>query len=135
MLREVERATTAAVDGGDHADVLRLPGDGDDARRPVAPARRRRFDDVRVRVELQPGLVERLDHRARAAPRWPSTASRRPGAAPRGGPVVLNLLPTRRAVALPALRLDAEVELTSEFGPTACKALYRCTAASSRSST
>jgi ring-1,2-phenylacetyl-CoA epoxidase subunit PaaD len=50
-----------------------------------------------------------------------------PGAAPRpSGPVALNLLPTRRALACPRCGSSA-VELTSEFGPTACKALYRCT--------
>ena len=48
-----------------------------------------------------------------------------PGAAPTG-PVGLSLLPTRRALSCP--RCDSsDVELTSEFGPTACKALYRCT--------
>ena len=41
--------------------------------------------------------------------------------------MVLNILPTRRAIACP--RCDsADVELTTEFGATACKALYRCTA-------
>jgi ring-1,2-phenylacetyl-CoA epoxidase subunit PaaD len=48
-----------------------------------------------------------------------------PGAAPRG-PVGLSLLPTRRALSCPRCGSDA-VELTSEFGATACKALYRCT--------
>jgi ring-1,2-phenylacetyl-CoA epoxidase subunit PaaD len=48
-----------------------------------------------------------------------------PGAAPRG-PVVLNLLPTRRSLTCPRCGSD-ETELTSEFGATACKAMYRCT--------
>ena len=48
-----------------------------------------------------------------------------PGPAPRG-PVGIALLPTRRSLACP--RCGSEhVELTSEFGPTACKAVYRCT--------
>ncbi len=48
-----------------------------------------------------------------------------PGSAPRG-PVGISLLPTRRSLACP--RCGSEhVELTSEFGPTACKAVYRCT--------
>ncbi|RLV51240.1 phenylacetate-CoA oxygenase subunit PaaJ [Nocardioides mangrovicus] len=47
-----------------------------------------------------------------------------PGPAPQG-PVTLNLLPTRRALTCPRCG-SAEVSLTSEFGPTACKALYRC---------
>ncbi len=41
------------------------------------------------------------------------------------GPVAISLLPTRRALTCP--RCGSErVELTSEFGPTACTALYRC---------
>lgn len=51
-----------------------------------------------------------------------------PGPAPRrAGPVPLTLLPVRRALTCPRCA-SAEVELTSEFGATACKALYRCTA-------
>ena len=42
------------------------------------------------------------------------------------GPVAISLTPTRRALACPRSGSDT-VELTSEFGPTACKALYRCT--------
>ena len=51
-----------------------------------------------------------------------------PGPAPRhDGPVPLMLSPVRRQVLCP--RCDsADVELTSEFGSTACKALYRCRA-------
>jgi ring-1,2-phenylacetyl-CoA epoxidase subunit PaaD len=41
------------------------------------------------------------------------------------GPVVLTLSPVRRAVRCPQCGSD-EVSLTSEFGSTACKALYRC---------
>ena len=48
-----------------------------------------------------------------------------PGAAPRG-PVGLSLLPTRRSLACPRCG-SGDVELTSEFGPTACTAIYRCT--------
>ena len=51
-----------------------------------------------------------------------------PGPAPhRTGPVPLTLLPVRRDLTCPRCS-SAEVELTSEFGATACKALYRCTA-------
>lgn len=51
-----------------------------------------------------------------------------PGPAPhRAGPVPLTLLPLRRDLTCPRCS-SAEVELTSEFGATACKALYRCTA-------
>jgi ring-1,2-phenylacetyl-CoA epoxidase subunit PaaD len=54
-----------------------------------------------------------------------------PGRAPRTagttGSIPLTLAPTRRALHCPRCG-SAEVELTSEFGATACKALYRCTA-------
>jgi ring-1,2-phenylacetyl-CoA epoxidase subunit PaaD len=83
------------------------------------------FDDVRVRVELAPAWSSD----------WISDAGRRklaehgispPGAAPRrDGPVTLNLLPTRRALTCPRCG-SPDVGLTSEFGATACKALYRC---------
>ena len=43
------------------------------------------------------------------------------------GPVALTLIPARRAIACPRCGARA-VELTSEFGPTACKAMYRCAA-------
>ena len=45
----------------------------------------------------------------------------------RDGPVPLSLLPTRRALTCPRCASPA-VEVVSEFGPTACKASYRCTA-------
>lgn len=66
---------------------------------------------------------------------WISPAGRRaladhgisaPGPAPRhDGPVPLTLAPVRRALACPRCGAD-DVRLVSEFGPTACKALYRC---------
>ena len=46
--------------------------------------------------------------------------------APSGGPVALTLLRTRRALTCPRCGSDA-TELVSEFGATACKAMYRCT--------
>ena len=84
------------------------------------------YADVRVRVELAPAWSSD----------WISDDGRRklvahgisaPGAAPIGAPVAINLLPTRRAIACPRCG-SAEVELTSEFGATSCKALYRCSA-------
>ena len=80
-----------------------------------------------MRVSLQPGLVERLDHaeRGRRALAAARHLAARAGAA-HDGPVGLSLLPTRRVADLPALRVG-DVELTSEFGSTACKAMYRCT--------
>jgi ring-1,2-phenylacetyl-CoA epoxidase subunit PaaD len=49
-----------------------------------------------------------------------------PGPAPRhDGPIPLTLLPSKRAVGCPRCGSD-DVRLTSEFGATACKALYAC---------
>lgn len=52
-----------------------------------------------------------------------------PGGAERrsGAPVPLTLAPVRRALTCPRCGAG-EVDLTSEFGATACKALYRCRA-------
>jgi ring-1,2-phenylacetyl-CoA epoxidase subunit PaaD len=83
------------------------------------------YADVRVRVELTPAWSSdwiSADGRRKLAAHGISA----PGPAPAAGPVVLNLLPLRRAIACPRCG-SAEVELTSEFGATACKALYRCT--------
>ena len=83
------------------------------------------FDDVEVRVSLSPAWSsDWITPRGRAALAEhgispPGTAARR------DGPVVLSLQPTRRAIACPRCG-SSDVELTSEFGPTACKALYRC---------
>ena len=84
------------------------------------------YADVRIRVELTPAWSSD----------WISDAGRRklaehgispPGdASRREGPIALNLLPTRREIGCPRCG-DPGVELTSEFGATACKALYRCT--------
>ncbi|SDK56821.1 ring-1,2-phenylacetyl-CoA epoxidase subunit PaaD [Nocardioides sp. YR527] len=46
-------------------------------------------------------------------------------ATPVAGPVALTLSPLRRAVHCPQCG-SVDVEVTSEFGSTACKALYRC---------
>lgn len=83
------------------------------------------FDDVRVRVELQPPwTTDWITERGRAA--LLDHGITPPGAAPRPtGPVPLSLLPTRRAVRCPRCG-SASAEVTSEFGPTPCTALYRC---------
>ncbi len=83
------------------------------------------YRDVDVRTVLHPAW----------ATDWISEEGRRklaehgispPGAAPRhDGPVTLSLLPTRRALSCPRCG-SPDVELTSEFGATACRALYRC---------
>jgi len=85
------------------------------------------YRDVEVRVVLSPAWSSD----------WISDRGRRalvdhgisaPGPAPaRGGPVALSLAPIRRALACPRCG-SGEVALTSEFGATACKAMYRCEA-------
>ncbi|KRC66139.1 phenylacetate-CoA oxygenase subunit PaaJ [Aeromicrobium sp. Root236] len=85
------------------------------------------FDDVEVRVSLHPAWSsDWITPRGRAALTEHGLSA--PGPAPsHDGQVVLSLLPTRRTLACPRCG-SSDVELTSEFGPTACKALYRCTA-------
>lgn len=83
------------------------------------------FTDVRVRVQLSPAWTTD----------WISDSGRKalsdhgispPRRAPRG-PITLQLAPTRRAIQCPQCR-SGDTEVTSEFGSTACKALYRCRA-------
>jgi ring-1,2-phenylacetyl-CoA epoxidase subunit PaaD len=80
--------------------------------------------DAEVRISLSPPWSsDWITPQGRAA-----LAAHRispPGSA-RRGPVGISLLATRRPLACP-LCGSREVELTSEFGPTACKAMYRCT--------
>ncbi len=81
------------------------------------------FDDVRVRVELSPAWSsDWITPRGRAALAEHGISP--PGPAPTG-PVALSLLPIRRAIACPRCG-SASVGVTSEFGPTACTALYAC---------
>jgi ring-1,2-phenylacetyl-CoA epoxidase subunit PaaD len=81
--------------------------------------------DARVEIALAPAWSsDWITERGRAALRAHGLSA--PGPAPRRtGRVALDLLPTRRDLTCPRCG-SAEVELTSEFGPTACKALYRC---------
>jgi ring-1,2-phenylacetyl-CoA epoxidase subunit PaaD len=81
---------------------------------------------ARVAVSLSPAWSsDWITERGRAALRAHGLSA--PGPAPRrDGPVALDLLPTRRDVSCPRCG-SGQVELTSEFGPTACTALYRCT--------
>ena len=81
------------------------------------------YADIEVKVSLSPAWSSD----------WITPEGRRklhahglsaPGPSPTG-PVVLNLAPIRRAIDCPRCG-SAEVRLTSEFGPTACKALYQC---------
>jgi ring-1,2-phenylacetyl-CoA epoxidase subunit PaaD len=81
---------------------------------------------ARVDVALSPAwTTDWITERGRNALRAHGVSV--PGPAARAaGPVALNLLPTRRELTCPQCG-SADVELTSEFGATACKALYRCT--------
>jgi ring-1,2-phenylacetyl-CoA epoxidase subunit PaaD len=83
------------------------------------------FAAVEVRVALHPAWSsDWLTARGRAALAEHGLSA--PGPAPRrGGPVVLSLTPTRRAVTCPRCG-GPDAALLSEFGPTACTALYRC---------
>jgi len=82
--------------------------------------------DARVVVSLTPAWsTDWISDRGRAALRAHGLSA--PGPAPRrAGPIALELQPTRRELACPRCG-SGSTELTSEFGATACKALYRCT--------
>jgi ring-1,2-phenylacetyl-CoA epoxidase subunit PaaD len=81
------------------------------------------FQDVSVKVSLSPAwTTDWITERGRRALAEHGISP--PGPAPRG-PVVLSLSPTRRAVRCPRCGSE-DLSLTSEFGSTACKAMYRC---------
>ena len=81
--------------------------------------------DAEVRVSLSPPWSsDWISDRGRRALHEHGLSA--PGPAPRAGPVALSLAPPRRALTCPRCE-STDVELTSEFGPTACTALYRCT--------
>jgi ring-1,2-phenylacetyl-CoA epoxidase subunit PaaD len=84
------------------------------------------FAEVTIRLSLSPAWSsDWITERGRRALHAHGLSA--PGRAPtRSGPVALSLLPTRRDLHCPRCGSGA-LELTSEFGPTACKALYRCT--------
>ena len=79
-----------------------------------------------VRVSLSPAWSsDWITEAGRAALRAHGLSA--PGPAPRrAGPVPLALHPRRREIDCPRCG-SSHVELTSEFGATSCKALYRCT--------
>lgn len=84
------------------------------------------FPEVRVAVRLDPAwTTDWISPAGRAALQRAGISP--PGPAPRPGPVALRLAPTRRAVDCPRCG-SPDTEVTSEFGSTACKALYRCRA-------
>ena len=82
--------------------------------------------DARVEVALSPAWSsDWITEPGRRALRAHGLSA--PGRVTRvAGPVALTLSPTRRALSCPRCG-SSRVELTSEFGATACKALYRCT--------
>ena len=83
------------------------------------------FSQVRVKVALEPAwTTDWISAQGRAALAEAGISA--PGAAPaHSGPVPRTLGPGRRHVTCPRCG-SADVDLTSEFGSTACKALYRC---------
>lgn len=84
--------------------------------------------DARVEIALSPAWSsDDITERGRAALREHGLSAPGPAPAAASGPIALTLLPTRRGLHCPRCG-SAEVELTSEFGATACKALYRCSA-------
>lgn len=85
------------------------------------------WDQVEVEVALDPPWsTDLITEAGRAALRAAGISPPARGAAG-AGPVPLRLGPPRRALTCP--RCDSRtVESVSEFGPTACTALYRCAA-------
>ena len=85
------------------------------------------FAQVDVRVVLDPPwTTDWITPEGRAA--LAAAGISPPGPAPaHDGPIPLTLLPTARQVRCPQCDSPA-TELVSEFGSTACKAQYRCTA-------
>ena len=83
------------------------------------------FPDVDVRVQLQPAWSsDWITEPGRQA--LAQHGISQPGPAPRrSGPVPLTLLPPPRTLHCPRCA-SGSVDLVSEFGPTACKAMYRC---------
>lgn len=81
------------------------------------------FDDVVVMLDLsEPWSSDWITQRGREALSRAGISP--PGPAP-AGPVPLKLGPVRREVACPRCG-SSDTALTSEFGATACRALYRC---------
>ena len=83
------------------------------------------YEHVQVEVSLSPAWSsDWITERGRAALAAHGLSA--PGsAAVADGPVALSLLPIRRTIGCPRCG-SADTELISEFGATACKALYHC---------
>lgn len=88
------------------------------------------YDDVQVRVALDPPWTTDWitpEGRRALAEHGISPPAVSTGSTDRRGPVPIRLSPTRRAVSCPRCA-SGDVALVSEFGSTACKAMYRCRA-------
>jgi ring-1,2-phenylacetyl-CoA epoxidase subunit PaaD len=80
---------------------------------------------ARVEIALSPAWSsDWITERGRRSLREHGLSAPGPAPAP-GGPIPLTLGPVRRAVTCPRCGSD-NARLSSEFGATACKALYRC---------
>ena len=85
------------------------------------------YAEVTVRVSLSPAWSsDWITDAGREALRAHGLSAPGPVDAPADGHVALTLLRTRRPLTCPRCGSDA-TELVSEFGATACKAMYRCT--------
>lgn len=81
--------------------------------------------DAEVRVSLAPAWSsDWITSRGRATLLAHGISPPGPAGNP-GAPLLISLSPTRRALGCPWCA-SQETALISEFGPTACKALYRC---------
>ncbi len=92
------------------------------------------YPEVEVRISLSPPWSsDQITERGRASLRAHGLSAPGPvedGPAGHGlghGATLLTLAPTRRRLICPQCG-SSQVELVSEFGPSACTALYRCTA-------
>ncbi len=84
------------------------------------------FHDIKVRVSLNPAWSsDWISDRGRHALAEHGISA--PGPTRRQhGPIALTLKPIHRELGCPRCG-SGDIELISEFGPTACKAMYRCT--------
>jgi ring-1,2-phenylacetyl-CoA epoxidase subunit PaaD len=86
------------------------------------------FERVAVRVALSPPwTTDWITERGRRTLAEHGISPPGPAQTAAAGPVPLSLAPTRRAVRCPQCGSE-RVSLSSEFGSTACKAMYRCEA-------
>lgn len=132
MLTLADLGVLRSVEAGDHGVVVTItptytgcPATKEMRDDLVRRLRAEGYDDVQVRIALHPAwTTDWITDRGRAALAEAGVSP--PGPAP-SGPVLLDLGPVRRRLACPRCQ-EPDVEPLSEFGPTACTALYRCRA-------